>query len=208
MIDLFKNITLGNKKKLLKSLEANIFTYQENVNINNFIKINNFIAIILDGYVEIIKINYDGSQTIMESLEKNSVFGNIISNINQDNYEIITKEETKIILIDYDAVINFNTINIYYNEFIKNLLIFYNERISLNNERISILCEKTIRNRLLEYFRITSLKNNSKKIYVPDTFIKLANYLGVDRCAMQRELKYLKEEGFIEIKNKKITLLY
>ena len=209
MINLFNNIGQGNKVKLLRLLEANIFTYQENVYINNLIRSNNFIAIILTGDIEIIKINYDGQQTIMETLTKDEIFGNIISNINSENYEILTKSKTKLIIIDYDVIINYQETKYqYYNEFIKNLLMFYNERIIANNERISILSEKTIRNRLLEYFRITSLKNNSKNIYVPSTYIKLEDYLGVDRSAMTRELKSLKEEGFITIKNKRITLLY
>ncbi len=209
MINLFNNIGQGNKVKLLKLLEANIFTYQENVYINNLVKDNNFIAIILTGDIDIIKINYDGQETIIDTLTKDEVFGNIITNINSENYEILTKSRTKLIIIDYDTIINYEETKYqYYNEFIKNLLLLYNEKIIANNERISILSEKTIRNRLLEYFRITSLKNNSKNIYVPSTYIKLADYLGVDRSAMARELKYLKEEGFIKIQNKKITLLY
>ena len=209
MINLFNNIGQGNKVKLLKLLEANIFTYQENVYLNNLVKDNNFIAIILTGNIDIIKINYDGQETIIDTLTKDEVFGNIITNINSENYEILTKSRTKLIIIDYDTIINYEETKYqYYNEFIKNLLLLYNEKIIANNERISILSEKTIRNRLLEYFRITSLKNNSKNIYVPSTYIKLADYLGVDRSAMARELKYLKEEGFIKIQNKKITLLY
>ncbi len=209
MINLFNNIGQGNKVKLLKLLEANIFTYQENVYINNLVKDNNFIAIVLTGDIDIIKINYDGQETIIDTLTKDEVFGNIITNINSENYEILTKSRTKLIIIDYDTIINYEETKYqYYNEFIKNLLLLYNEKIIANNERISILSEKTIRNRLLEYFRITSLKNNSKNIYVPSTYIKLADYLGVDRSAMARELKYLKEEGFIKIQNKKITLLY
>ena len=58
MINLFNNIGQGNKVKLLKLLEANIFTYQENVYINNLVKDNNFIAIVLTGDIDIIKINY------------------------------------------------------------------------------------------------------------------------------------------------------
>ena len=209
MINLFNNIGQGNKVKLLKLLEANIFTYQENVYINNLVKDNNFIAIILTGDIDIIKINYDGQETIIDTLTKDEVFGNIITNINSENYEILTKSRTKLIIIDYDTIINYEENKYqYYNDFIKNLLLKKKKKIIANNERISILSEKTIRNRLLEYFRITSLKNNSKNIYVPSTYIKLADYLGVDRSAMARELKYLKEEGFIKIQNKKITLLY
>ena len=40
------------------------------------------------------------------------------------------------------------------------------------------------------------------------TFKDLADYLSVDRSAMFRELKHLKNEGFIEVNGRKITLLY
>ena len=53
-----------------------------------------------------------------------------------------------------------------------------------------------------------SNKNGSRYIYLPFSFGALADYLAVDRCAMSREIKYLKEEGIIEVKDKRITLLY
>ena len=74
------------------------------------------------------------------------------------------------------------------------------------NNRIEILSNKTIRNKLLAYFKLMSKKNKSRIIYLPYTFIDLADYLGVDRSAMYRELKNLKEEGLITITNKKIIL--
>ena len=36
----------------------------------------------------------------------------------------------------------------------------------------------------------------------------VADYISVNRSAMFRELKNLKEEGFIEVNGKRITLLY
>ena len=89
----------------------------------------------------------------------------------------------------------------------QNLFTILSEKEQEKNERILILTKKTIRNKLLEYFKIMSRKNNSKYIYLPYNFTDLADYLGIDRTAMSREMKYLKEEGFIEVKGKKITLL-
>ena len=111
-------------------------------------------------------------------------------------------------LFDYYQILNKNSKSKYYNQFIKNLLEIIVNSINEKNNRIEILTKKTIRNKLLEYFRIVSSKNNSKNIYLPFTFTDLADFLAIDRSAMSRELKYLKEEGFIEIKNKRITLLY
>ena len=51
-------------------------------------------------------------------------------------------------------------------------------------------------------------KHGSKYVYLPFNFTDLADYLGVDRSAMSREMKYLKEEGLIKVKGKKITILF
>ena len=40
------------------------------------------------------------------------------------------------------------------------------------------------------------------------TYTDLASYLSVDRSAMTREIKYLKNEGFIEAENKIITIKF
>ena len=82
------------------------------------------------------------------------------------------------------------------------------EKINEKNNRIEILTKKTIRNKLLEYFKMMTKRSGSKHIYLTLSFTELAEYLAVDRSAMSRELKNLKDEGFIEVKNKKITLLY
>ena len=80
--------------------------------------------------------------------------------------------------------------------------------IEEKNQRIEILTKKSIRNKILEYFKFLEKKNGYKSFILPISFTELADYLAIDRSAMSRELKNLKEEGFIKIKNKKVTLLY
>ena len=143
-----------------------------------------------------------------EELEKDSIFGTSISALYNNELEIITKEKTTVIIIDYKNLLNEdNTNKKYYNLFIQNLFSILNDKIKEKNNRISILTNKTIRNRLLEYFNVNITKG-SRYVYLPFSFTNLADYLGVDRSAMSRELKYMKEEEFIEIKGKRITILY
>ena len=208
-MDLFKNINNKNKEKLLRLIEASTIIYKENTSILNTLKNDNIIGIVLEGNIQIIKNDYNGNRTLIEDLFENDIFGTILSHLNNKEYEIITKEISKLILIDYDNIINCTQNNKgFYNQFIKNLLAIIVKKINEKNERIEILANKSIRNKLLEYFRITAKKNGSKIIYLPFTFTDLADYLSVDRSAMSRELKNLKDEGFIEIKQKRITLLY
>lgn len=208
MKDPFYNIDEIDKEQLLKQLETVTFEFPKNNTILEKIKNDNFIGIIIDGLIQIIKTDYNGNRTIIEELSENSMFGSRISSLSNKEYSIITKEDTRIIIIDYDQILRCNVNSNYYNQFIKNLLDITINSVNSKNERIEILTKKTIRNKLLEYFRIVSSKNNSRNIYLPFTFTDLADYLAIDRSAMTRELKYLKEEGFIEIKNKRITLLY
>ncbi len=209
MSNLFNKINVKDKEKLLKLLEANTLSFKKDNTILSSIKNENIIGIIISGYAQIIRTDYNGNRTIIEELEEESLFGSTISSLSSSEYDIITKEDTKMIIIDYDRIINYSQNNYsYYNQFMKNLLEITTNIIDEKNERIQILTKKTIRDKLLEYFNIMSKKHGSKHIYLPFTFTDFADYLAVDRSAMSRELKYLKEEGFITSKGRKITLLY
>ena len=209
MISLFKDITPDNKSKLLKLLEASNFTYQKGVNIAYLFKDKESIGSVIEGSLDIIRIDYNGTRTIIETIYEDEILGTSLTSLLSNDYEIITREDTKILWLDYKVILEINdTKYSYYNQFIKNLLMIALEKNTLKNERIEILTQKTIRNKLLEYFRIEALKNRSKIIYLKSTWQDLADYLAIDRCAMTRELKYLKEEGFISVKGRVITLLY
>lgn len=204
----FYNIDDDEKTRLLKDLEAITYEFNKNEEILKKIRNRNFIGIITEGLIQIVKTDYNGNRTIIEELSENDIFGTRISSLANNEYTVNTKDITKIIVIDYKQLIQSNNSNSYYNKFIKNILEIIIKTVNDKNDRIEILTKKTIRNKLLEYFKIVSTKNKSKNIYLPFTFTDLADYLAIDRSAMTRELKYLKEEGFIEIKNKRITLLY
>ena len=206
MNDLFYKINTREKEKILAYLEANTLSYKKNTTILSSVKNEYIIGIVLSGYLQIIKTDYNGNRTIIEELYDEDIFGFTTSSIASSEQSIVTKEDSKIIIIYFNEIINSNYNYSYFNQFLKNLLSFMAKKLNGSNDRIEILTNKTIRNKLLAYFKIMSKKNNSRIIYLPYNYTDLADYLAVDRSAMYRELKNLKEEGLIEIKNKKITL--
>lgn len=206
MDELFANIDNRQKTKLLKILEANTLLFKKNNLIMSSVKQDNIICLLVSGHLQIIKTDYNGNRTIIEDLKENSVFGSITSSISNNEYDILTKEDSKIIIIDFNEIINYDESNTnYFNQFLKNLLTIMSNKIKKNNDRIEILTNKTIRDKLLAYFKINNI---SKTVHLPFTLTDLADYLAVNRSAMQREIKNLKDEGLIEIKGKKIKLLY
>lgn len=209
MTHLFANISPRNQEKLLRLLEATALNVKKNCKVLSSVKSDNYIGVVVSGYMQIIKTDFNGNRSIIEELEENDVFGTNLSSLNNQEYDLITKEDSKIIIIDYNNIIliNENTSS-YYNQFIKNMFEIINDKIKDKNNRINILTKKTIRNKLLEYFKIMANKNHSKIIYITMNYSELADFLAIDRSAMSREIKYLIEEGFIKKDYKKITLLY
>ena len=130
-------------------------------------------------------------------------------NLNNKEYEIEAKTDVTIIFMEMHFILNpKNTSSQIYSQFLINLLELLNKKYTEASQRLDILTNKTIRNKLLEYFKNSYQETNARVLYLKSSFTALADYLAVDRSAMTRELKNLKDEGLIEIKNKKIKLLY
>ena len=205
----FDNLTKAQISKLYELLGVHIYSFSENQEILPTIKNENIVGIVLEGYAQILNIEYNGNEIIAENLYKNSVFGSNISLTNSENYQIIARQDTTVLVIDYDKLMNpKNLVHNYFNVFFRNLFDIINVKIREKNERIKILEKKQIREKLLEFFEMENKRNRLKYIYLPFSLKDLADYLAVNRSAMFRELKHLKEDKFIEIKDRKIVLLY
>lgn len=209
MNELFYNISEKNREKLLTYLEAVTYKYAKNKRILNNLISNNFICIILKGSIEITRIDVEGNKRLIDNYETNSLFCSLSYSFKNEETEITTKEETKVIIIDFNSIINMNENKLsIYNTFLKNLTIILSKIIVKSNERIEVLSNKSIRDKLLDYFKIQSKKNNSKVIYLPVSYTELADYLAVNRSALSREIKNLKDDGLIETRGRRIKLLY
>ena len=209
MTNLFENISEKNLLKLKRILKANTIRYRKNVNILSNVNRSDFIAMIDSGSINFIYTDYDGNKSILEELNKGEIFGSLTSTIHSEEITCITKEETQITYIEYDEITNNEIIkNDYYIIFIKNLIRILSEQLSNRNRRIELLTKKTTRDKILIFLKQESQRKKNKTFFLKTTYTEMANYLSVDRSAMTREMKYLKEEGFIDTNGKQITINY
>ncbi len=74
------------------------------------------------------------------------------------------------------------------------------------NHKITMVSQNSLRENLLEYLRQQSILQSSDTIILPISKKQLADYLGVQRPSLFRELKKLKDEGFIGVSNRTIHL--
>lgn len=209
MTNLFANLSEKEVKKLMQVLKSNTITYRKNINILSNRTKDDYIAIIDSGSIQLVFNDYNGNKTIIEELGTGEIFGSLTYSLNSDEISCLTKEETQITYIEYNQITNDEIIkNDFYIIFVKNLIKLLSDQLNRCNQRIELLTMRTTRDKLLGYFNHQAQIKGSKTFIMNITFTELASYLSVDRSSMTREISYLKEEGFIKINNKKITLLY
>lgn len=204
----FKGLSQIQIDKLYSLLSVNIYNFKKDDEILLTIKNDNIIAIILEGSAQIVNIDYNGNEILVEHLIKDSVFGTNMSLINDENCNILAIEPTSVLVIDYKRIMKAENIKYkYFNIFFSNLFDIISSKYRETNKRIQILEKKQIRDKLLEYFNLEYRKSRLNYFYLPFSFKELADYLAINRSAMFREIKSLKEEGFIDVNGRKITLL-
>ena len=74
------------------------------------------------------------------------------------------------------------------------------------SERVDVLSRRSIREKLLCYFRQQSEKEGTDTFTLPFSLSTLADYIATDRSAMMRELKRLREEGTVSSDGRRFTL--
>lgn len=208
MNDLFKNIPDKVKTKILELLKKTTYTFPNNSIIPKDIFYTKSILIVLEGTIEINKIDYNDNESTIDLLTKDDITTTFTIPFLDNDYNLYIKEPTNILILDFNYILSNETTNKYFNELLKNLLDILSKKMININNRMEIMSNKTIRNKLLTFFKQLSKKYNSNIIYLPFNFTSLSNYLCVDRSAMNRELKHLKEENLIEVKGKRIKLNY
>lgn len=203
-LSIFKNISEKELNELLKSLSIRKITIKKDHIIFSNLVENDLIGVIIKGTANIVKYDYFGNRNIVDNLEYDSIFGKPFSYINSD-VSIIATSDCEILLLDYSEITN-NYVK--YKKINNNINEILTGKINKLYERVEILSKRSIRDKLLCFFDLIAKKRKKKSFILPITYIELADYLSVDRSAMMREIKKLKEDGVISSDGKKIFLNY
>lgn len=172
--------------------------------ITTYIEKRNQLCILLCGEADLVRYDFNGNRTIVEHYSVNDIFGEIFYTVNTNNELFVeARKDSSVLFFIYDDIKTKCKSNCSFHEkFLLNLPELFLYEIADLNTRIELLSKRTIREKLLGYFNIVSSKTISKSFSIDFSLTDLADYLSIDRSAMMRELKSLKEEGIIE-KNRK-----
>lgn len=166
------------------------------------------IGVLLSGEVIIARLDYDGNRNIFEHLAPGDVFGEIFMQTeNSDDLVIVCEKKCEILYMDYKSIIKrCEKACPYHSRLVHNILQIMADKSKRIRTHLNILSQRSLRAKLLTYFNMVAKQAGSPSFTLPFTLADLADYLHVDRSAMLREMKNLREEGLIESHGKKVTL--
>jgi len=196
----------GVDQNLLNQVAHSIKRYEKGITVHAQGDACESMDIVLSGSLVAYSLSPNGSENIVFEFHKNSIIGAnlLFGNTNQYPMNIyctdkckllhLSKSDVELLLHDYQFAMNFIV------------------SISLNsqgmNKKIAIYRQKSLRENLLDYFSALSVEQNSKTVTLPISKKQLADYVGVQRPSLFRELKQMKDERLIAIDHRQISLFF
>ena len=207
--NLFDNIDKKEIPNILENFKSQKKSYDKgNIIIDTGDKVES-IYIILNGKIEISKEYDDTRKNIVNILESGEIFAEAIA-LSTNKISPITAislNKSELIKIDIKNIFDNNLEKNNKNIFIENLLKIISDKNKFLSIKNDILSQKSLRSKIILYLKYMSNMQKSKKITVPYSRDKLAEFISADRSALSRELNRLAKEKMIELNGNKINIL-
>lgn len=206
---IFDNIEKEELDKMIICFNAQIKSFPAHKKLMSYSSHSMTLGVLLSGEADLIKYDYDGCRSIVEHLSEQDIFGSILlPPTYAHQIEAISSVDCQVLLFDYNQLIKrCSNACSYHSTLVSNVLQIFSFKTRQFHSRIEILSQRSIRNKLLTYFTQLALQNDSTTFTLPFTLNSMADYLFVDRSAMLREMKKMRDEALISSKGRRIKLL-
>ena len=165
----------------------------------------NSLDIVVTGSLTAYSLTESGSSTIMFEFKKDSIIGANLLFATNNIYplNIYCSSECKLIHIEKTAV----EILLHNYDFVMSYVKSLSQNSIGLNQKIAMFSRKTLRQNIIEYLIQQSIAQHSQTVHLPLSKKEFADYLGVQRPSLFREMKKMQLDGIISIDNRKITVL-
>ena len=208
---LFQDISYEEYRSLLTCFQAVQKSFRSDDLIYDFSSPkNDAVGIVERGCAALIRIDEEGVATVMEELGPGGVFGRTLAfaGSSGDSLQVVCRTPCDVLFIDYPHILKRceHACN-HHSVLVQNMLRLMSDKAQALSQRVDVLSRRSIREKLLCYFRQLSEQAGSNTFTLPFSLSTLADYIATDRSAMMRELKRLREEGTIRSDGRQFTLL-
>lgn len=207
---LFNGIAEAELKTLLTCLNAREVKFSVGDEICSYNLESTGLGVLLSGKAEVKKLDRDGNYTILENISKYGVFSGAFAYTATDAnaISVFASEPSTVMFINFAAVFKrCSKACAFHSTLVENLMNVIISKTKTLSQRVEILSNKTIRDKILSYCSLLVNQSGSTTFTIPMSYTSLAQYLCVDRSALMREIKKLCERNIIKVNKRVITIV-
>lgn len=207
---IFQGITDAECRMMMDCFDAHERRYSAGQTICEYNQSSTLVGILEQGSASLIRIDVYGVRTILETLVPGEIFGEVLAfaGLSEDSISVVCDKDATVLFFDYSHISRpCSKVCLKHTTLIENLFRLISQKTMALSERIEVLSRRTIRDKLLCYFSLQAMRQNSHTFELPFSVSALADYICSDRSAMMREMKNMRQSGLIEADGRKITLL-
>lgn len=167
------------------------------------------VGILLSGSARLTCMDAEGRTSILESLETGDIFGGAFSPPAPGlMYQTTAVTACEALFLDYAHLIKrCPNACAHHSQLVSNVLQLTARKAQALALHVNVLSQRTTRQKLMTYFSACRAAAGRDDFVLPMTLTALADYLSVDRSAMMRELKHMKEAGLVDFRGRDVRLL-
>ncbi len=207
---LFKGVDSVDCKRMMSCFNIEVKKYRAGSCIVDFSRNIDKVGIVLSGTANMVRYDINGVRTIVEKLGEQGIFGEFFtySGTHRNSVEIVAETDCEILFVRREEILKrCEKACQCHSMVVENLLMLMSEKTIALSERIEVLSQRTIEDKLISFLQIT--KDNTpdgKSPQIPFSTTALSDYLCVNRSALQREIAKLKKSGVLTISKRKFRL--
>lgn len=167
-----------------------------------------YAGLLLMGKIESSFQNENFDQITMHTFTGGYLFGEglVINHAKNSPVQVRAVEDSIVLFIDLEMIYAAADKSPIRNILARNLIKSLAKKNLILNQKVRILSQKSLRDRIFIYLR-TLPKDKDGYAKIPFTQTALAEYLGVNRSALSRELGRMQNEGLLVIDGKRIKII-
>lgn len=202
---LFRNVSAGELRKDFEGLTYKVKNYTKGEILAHQGDVCNKLVILTKGSVRGEMIDESGRIVKIEDIASPRALAPLFlfGAANRFPVEVTTNENTEVIIIPKESVIKLFARNEAFLENYMNMSANYAQTLS---EKLFFMSFKTIRQKLASYFLRLSATQGSQ-ILLDRSQQELADYFGISRPSLAREVSHMQDDGLIKADRKQITIL-
>ena len=168
-----------------------------------------FVGVVLQGAVRVIRTDFYGNQTIVGQVEPGGLFGEAFScaGVNYLPVTVTAVESAHVLLLDLRRVLTVcSKACVFHSRIVSNLVQVLAQKNLQLNQRLDVAARRSTRDKLMAYLQMQAKACGSAEFTIPFDRQALADYLGVERSAMSAELSRMQKDGLLETRRNHFRL--